>query len=87
MADVEAPPFTDEQVDIIAQGIADLRAEWQSDLAQAVDRIVIQVMDRLRDQMDIHQSIGELRGQLAMLTGNSIEASEIVRKLKVTKRE
>jgi hypothetical protein len=87
MADVEAPPFTDEQVDIIAQVIADLRAEWQSDLAQAVDRIVIQVMDRLRDQMDIHQSIGELRGQLAMLTGNSIEASEIVRKLKVTKRE
>ena len=73
----QPPPFTDEQMDIIAILIADVRAEWQAELARAIDG--------LRDQMNTQAAIGELRGQLSVLMGSekSIEASEVIRKLKV----
>ena len=47
------------------------------------------MINALGDQIDVHEFIGELRGQLSLLMGGekSIEASEVIRKLKVTKRE
>ena len=85
---VEPAPFSDEQIDIIATVIAELRAEFQNMLDAALDKIVDQATDKLRHMVDTHAAIGELRAQLAVLTGSEkgFEVSETLRKLETTRK-
>ena len=88
-ADVRDDPFSDEQMDILAAVLAetraDLRDEWQTAIRKAITE--------LRGEKDLHEAIGELRGQLAAvmnLFGNGpklFEAEQTVRKLKVSAGE
>ena len=73
-----APPFDDLQIDIVATVIAELRAETQA----AIDAAVA----------PLQQRIAMLEGQVQMLTtllggdaSRSLEASEVVRKIRVSR--
>jgi hypothetical protein len=70
------PPFTDEQMDIIAEVIAQTRADCQDMIDDA--------LAPLRQQLAVLQ--GQLDVLMTLLSGNgnrSVEASETVRKLRV----
>ena len=73
------PPFTDEQMDTMASVLVEIREETQSMIDTAI--------------APLRERIANLEGQLSMLTsmmgngnGKAFEASEVVRKLKVTPR-
>jgi hypothetical protein len=69
------PPLTDEQMDIIAQVLAQMRMDFQAAIEDAT--------------APLRERIATLEGQISILTsllsdsGKSIEASETVRKLHV----
>ena len=71
--------FTEDQVEVIAQVIAEIRGEYQDAIAEAVAP--------LRDR------ILALEAQLSMLTtliggnGKSFEASEVIRKIRMGNAE
>jgi hypothetical protein len=89
---VEPAPFSDEQIDIIAQVICELRFEFKgmldAALDAAADKIVDQATDKLRHMVDTHAAIGELRAQLSVLIGSEkgFEVSETLRKLETTRK-
>jgi hypothetical protein len=73
-----APPFTDEQVDIVAVVLAELRQETEAAIAEALT--------------PLRERIASIEGQLTVLmtllgadASRSIEASEVIRKIKVAK--
>jgi hypothetical protein len=81
--------FSDEQIDTIAQALAELRADLRDEWQAAIDKAITE----LRGEKDLHEAIAELRGQLAVvmnLFGNGpklFEAEQTVRKLKVSAGE
>ena len=85
----EQPLFSDEQIDTIAQALAELRADLRDEWQAAIDKAITE----LRGEKDLHEAIAELRGQLAAvmnLFGNGpklFEAEQTVRKLKVSAGE
>ena len=85
----EQPLFSDEQIDTIAQALAELRADLCDEWQAAIDKAITE----LRGEKDLHEAIAELRGQLAAvmnLFGNGpklFEAEQTVRKLKVSAGE
>ena len=70
---VELPPLTDEQIDIIAAALADIKLDLQSRIEDAIAPLV--------------QRISVLEGQLSLMTTllgtKSFEASEVIRKIRV----
>jgi hypothetical protein len=73
--DTEPPPLTDEQMDILAQVLAQIRLDFQS----AIDDVVAPLKDRI---LTLEAQISLLTNLLSD-TSRSIEASETVRKLHV----
>ena len=57
----EQPLFSDEQIDTIAQALAELRADLRDEWQAAIDKAITE----LRGEKDLHEAIAELRGQLA----------------------
>ena len=84
----QGPVFDDELLDVIAEVLADTRAELREEWQAAIDKAVTE----LRGEKDLHEAIAELRGQLAALmnlfgNGKLFEAEQTVRKLKVSAGE
>ena len=79
VSDAPAPPFDDLQIDIVATVLAELRHDTQAAIADA--------MAPLRER------IAALEAQVSMLTtllgadanNRSLEASEVVRKIRVSR--
>lgn len=74
------PPFTDEQIELLADTLAEFRMDFRMELQDMIEAAVAPLRDR----------IATLEGKLDMLTnllnGNgsrSFEASEVIRKLNV----
>jgi hypothetical protein len=66
----EQPPFSDEQIDIVAQALADLRSEFQDAVAPLTEQVAV-----LQGQVNVLLSlIGSIVGNNG--NGKSIEASE-----------
>jgi hypothetical protein len=61
--DVEPLVFSEEQLDVIAQVIADLRAEFTDAIAEAVASMQ-SALDKLREDMGVREEVAEQRGQL-----------------------
>jgi hypothetical protein len=89
--DHDQPVFSDEQLDVMAAVLAELRAELRDEWQAAIDKVV----SELRAEKDLHEAIAELRGQLAAvmnLVGNGnggklFETEQTIRQLKVSARD
>jgi hypothetical protein len=75
----DVPPFSDEQVDVVAQVIADLRTEMRGDCQAMIDAALAPLRERIAS---IEGSLSTLIDLLGNNGGRSVEASE-VRKLSV----
>ena len=88
-SDNDQSAFNDELLDAIAEVLADTRVELRDEWQAAINKAITE----LRGEKDLHEAIGELRGQLAAfmkLFGNGpklFEAEQTVRKLKVSAGE
>jgi hypothetical protein len=76
------PPFTDEQIDIVAQALAQSRTEVRTEMQELADLLAA-----------IRERVATIEGQLSVLmallgsnsrTDKTVEESEVVRKLKVS---
>jgi hypothetical protein len=78
----DQPPFTDEQIDIVARAMAQSRDELRTEMQELADSLAA-----------IRERVATIEGQLSVLMtllgGDNkavkmVEASEVVRKLKVS---
>ena len=68
----EQPPFSDEQIDIAAQALADLRSEFQDAVAPLTEQVAV-----LQSQVSVLTNlIGSIVGNNVNGKSKSIEASE-----------
>ena len=70
----EQPPFTEEQVDIVAGALAGLRQEFRELIAAEVTRLERTIAE-LRDADSVRSEISELRGALSTLLNKSADGS------------
>jgi hypothetical protein len=78
------PPFTDEQIDIVALALAETRIELRNDLLAETQVMIAAAMSETRER------VATIEGQLSVLmtllggdSSRSFEASETIRKLKL----
>jgi hypothetical protein len=76
------PPFTDEQIDIVARALAQSQGELRTEMQELADSLAA-----------IRERVATVEGQLSVMmtllggdsrTDKTVEASEVVRKLKVS---
>jgi hypothetical protein len=78
------PPFTDEQIDIVALALAETRIELRNNLLAETQAMIAEAMTEIRERVATIE--GQLSALMTLLSGDSsrsIEASETIRKLKV----
>jgi hypothetical protein len=78
------PPFTDEQIDIVALALAEMRIELRNDLRTETQATIAGAMGEIRERVAMIE--GQLSALMTLLGGDSTrsyEASETIRKLKV----
>jgi hypothetical protein len=66
----EAPPFNDEQIDIVAGAMAGLRHEFQDMLAAEITKLKSAIAE-LRDLGDMRAELAELRGAVLNKTADN----------------
>lgn len=90
----EPPPFTEEQIDIIARALAELRQEFREMLAAEAAKLERGIAE-LRNATSVRSEIAELRGALTTLLNKSadgsrsleLSATEVVRERRVRSRK
>jgi hypothetical protein len=85
------PVFSQEQIDVLVDVIADLRQEFDDKLSQTVQQFQSE-LDKLRIEIDMREEMADQRGQLKVVTSilgisgesnKTIDVSEVIRKIKV----
>jgi len=88
------PIFDEDQVDVLAGIMNDLRQEFDDKLASAMQEFEHK-LDSLRVEIDMRVEMAEQRGQLKVVTsilgvsgevGKTIDLSEVIRKIRVEQR-
>jgi hypothetical protein len=78
------PPFTDEQIDIVALALAETRTELRNNLLAETQAMVADATSEIRERVATIE--GQLSALMTLLGGDSrrsFVASETIRKLKV----